>query len=511
MKLLYSEKYKLFVWRGAYEERDAPRQAGFEWSGTGKCWYATSKYVAYRLLRFQPQLDSASRALLLPLRTLLADSHARDPVLPPVDGLYPFQAAGVETLVERFARDGRGAVLLADDPGLGKTPQAAVAARRLGARRLLVICPASLRLNWVRELRKWAGVEAFPYLTGSEPPPRGASVVTSYNLAGGVSKFDFDFVVVDESHNIKNPEAKRSQLILGEDGFVEEAPMLLLTGTPLPNGRPNELYYILSRAAPDVIDGLSYWAFINRYCNFVDNEIGGPVITGAKNTEELYLRLRGSGFMVRRRKAEVLSDLPPKRFKMVAFYPTGELKKVLEKEKPFSAAEILRHGIPVGSGLPEIRREMGVAKIPSAVDYVAGMLEGGVEKVAVFAHHREVVAGLVKGLKGFGVVYIDGAVSATRRQEAVDRFQTRPEIRVFVGNEAAEEGITLTAAQDVVSVEPEWVPGKEIQRVDRLHRIGQTGPVLAHILVVEGSLDAHIIGKALDKQKDIERIMEGMK
>jgi SWI/SNF-related matrix-associated actin-dependent regulator 1 of chromatin subfamily A len=208
-------------------------------------------------------------------------------------------------------------------------------------------------------------------------------------------------------------------------------------------------------------------------------------------------------------KADVLKDLPPKRYKLVVFPENGETRKVLQREAEFDAAELIAHGAPVGSALPEIRREMGVAKVPQAAEYISDLLEGGAQKVIVFGHHIEVIGELERKLRRFGVAVITGSTPQKARQAAVDAFQTDPRVRVFLGNEAAEEGITLTAAADVVLAEPEWVPGKNEQRVDRAHRIGQKDRVIVHILVVEGSLDAKILGAAANKMKDIKGILGG--
>jgi len=165
--------------------------------------------------------------------------------------------------------------------------------------------------------------------------------------------------------------------------------------------------------------------------------------------------------------------------------------------------------VPVGSALPEIRREMGVAKAPLVAEYITDLMEGGLSKLVVFGKHLEVIGILERRLARYNPAVIVGATAPRRRQEIVDRFQEDPGTRVFIGNEAAEEGWTLTAAADVVLAEPSWVPGKNEQRVDRLHRIGQLKGVVVHIPVVEESLDAQVLGSAAYKAADINAQLDG--
>jgi SWI/SNF-related matrix-associated actin-dependent regulator 1 of chromatin subfamily A len=511
--LIFNPSHKLFIWRGAYETRHLPKEAGFIWSGAGKCWYTADKYIAYQLAKYA---QNGAADELKGVRFKIQASSRKDPLLGVEAKLYPFQNAGVENIVDNF-KAGRRYQMLDDEQGLGKTVQAICVANTLGFGRLLVICPASLRLNWDREIKKWhknsPGNQVL--LTGKQEIDPGKSLIASYDLAVKLKKgsdYKADLIIVDEHHYLKSPAAKRTQLVLGDGegwpGLIKDTPALFLSGTPLPNGRPSELWNLIFRCAPDVINYMAYWPFIRRYCNFYEDSYGSVVLKGAKNRKELFIRLRGSGFMTRRLKKDVLQDLPDKRYKMVVFPTTGETARVLKKEEPFNAAEIKKHGVPVGTALPEIRREMGLAKVKQSVEYITNLLEGGEDKVVVFAHHIDVVDNLSQGLSRYNPVMIKGSTPLSQRQAYVDAFQKNPKCRVFLGNEAAEEGWTLTASRDCVLVEPEWVPGKNEQRIDRLHRIGQTRGVIVHTLVVENSLDAKILGTAADKAVDIKNVLD---
>jgi SWI/SNF-related matrix-associated actin-dependent regulator 1 of chromatin subfamily A len=281
-----------------------------------------------------------------------------------------------------------------------------------------------------------------------------------------------------------------------------------MSGTPIPN-RPHEFWTILSTLAPDVIGKVGYWSFINRFCTTRETPFGTE-ITGARRQGELNARLRGSGFLVRRRKEEVLHELPPKRYKMVAIEPDHLLASILEREAPFDPAEIYARGVPVGSALPEIRHEMGLAKVPAVVGYVRDLLDGGMEKVLVFAYHRDVIASLVEGLSEYGAEPITGSTPPARRQAVVQKFQNNSAPRVIVGQiQAAGEGLTLTAACDVVFAEASYVPGQNDQCADRAHRIGQTRGVVVHHVVVRGSIDAHVLGAAAGKAADLQKVLDG--
>jgi SWI/SNF-related matrix-associated actin-dependent regulator 1 of chromatin subfamily A len=497
----------LYVWRGRYEDRGIPRAAGFTWNIRRMRWETFDPYTALRSGEDHPDLEQ--------IRARVAASNAQSPKAYEANGLYPYQAAGVEYMAEQFST-GRKGMLLADQPGLGKTAQACRLADEMNWKNLLIVCPASLRLNWVRELNMWRrnGSDPVAVLDGKKMPKPGCTVVVSYNImiqkhwADLLSLHPFDAMVIDEVHFCKDPKAQRTKVLLGKGGLHEDIKnVLMLSGTPIPNRAP-EFYHILKRFEPQAFPW-SYWKFVDRYTTSFQGRFGRQ-FTGSRNEEDLYLRLRGSGFMVRRRKADVLKDLPAKRYQMVVFPPNGAMKKVLKKEEAFDAHEIIENGVPVGSALPEIRKEMGLAKVDVCAGYIEDLLDGGTEKVLVGAHHIEVLDRLRERLAPYGVALVRGDVPPAKRQAEADRFQTDPACRVFLGQlTAAGTGLTLTASSDVVFVEASWVPGDNLQFSDRCHRVGQKGSVLVHYLVVEGSLDAKILGSAARKAEGIGKIMDG--
>jgi SWI/SNF-related matrix-associated actin-dependent regulator 1 of chromatin subfamily A len=499
--LTYSKEHKLFCWKG---DSAIGRDAGFKPLKGGMVTFSPFRAMA---------LETHNPGLFVRLHGNMAGSNSVEPAITDYPGLYPFQSAGVEFLLSQMST-GRTQLLLADDPGCGKSPTASVLAKELGCKKVAIICPASIRLNWQRELKKWAGMDSQVVLTGSHKLDPGLSVIVSYNLVNVIKNFNPDLFIVDEAHYLRSKHAIRTRIILGAyqkqyPGLIGKTPAVFLTGTPIPNGRPNELYPLLSSCAPDVIDYLTFLQFIKKYCSYYEFSPFVPIFTGGKNLNDLYMRLRGSGFMLRRKKEDVLKDLPPKQFKLVLFSPNSKTRKILKKENQFDSSEIRKFGSRIGeSAFAEVRREMAEAIVPSAREYISNLIEDGLDKVVVFGHHVNAMHQLCNNLKKYNPVMIIGSTPPVARQKAVDDFQNDPNVRIFLGNEAAEEGITLTAAQDVVLVEPEFVPGKETQRADRVHRIGQSGLVTVHMLAIEGSIAADIMSKAIDKQADINLALD---
>lgn len=508
MTLTYSPKHKLFVWKDT--DAQLARKYNFDYSPAAGKYYTGSPYIAALLHK---HADDAARSQLKPILENLAASSAKHPTVGGYDDrMFDYQQAGVENLIDQYRK--RKSLMLADQPGLGKSCQSLITAKHLGAKRLLVICPGSLRYNWQNECRMWyPELKTQPVFDGKTAIDAKATTIISYGLLNRVLNERYDMMVVDECHYIKSIAAMRTKLILGElnkgwRGLIANCEYkLFMSGTPLPNGKPNEVWPILFRTAPDVISNLKYMPFVRTYCEMFEDGFGGIVVKGAKRQDELYMRLRGSGFMTRRLKKDVLTQLPAKLYKLITFPPDKKTKEILEQEAQFSVNQILEKGVPAGSALPEIRRQMGIAKVDVCVDYIDELLTGGVDKAVIFAHHIDVVAGLAAGLGQYHPKIITGQTKPADRQARVDAFQTDPDVRLIIGNSAMKEGLNLTAASDVVLVEPSWVPGDNDQMVDRLHRIGQKYQVVVHNLVVQGSLDAKILASSADKAVNNKRIV----
>lgn len=404
---------------------------------------------------------------------------------------YQYQKEGIEWLKSHFK------CLLADEMGLGKTVQVVGLVNSCpGIQRVIVVCPASLKLNWLREFKAW-GTRGLSFQVLSGTPKRGDKLdgdvmIVNYDI---LSKWKdrllgvvWDVVVFDEAHYLKNIKAERTRAGLK----LNANRVVFMTGTPIVN-RPAEMFNMLCKL------GLftNRKSFEIRYCDAKHVRKFGMRIwdnSGSSNMDELAEKIKP--VMLRRVKKDVLKELPDKIHQVIEL---SGCRDILDKVEWHN--ELPKHG----SVTPEVRRLAGENKIFPAAAHIKGLLEEK-PKVIVFAHHKSVIGGLLQYLVSYNPLTITGSTSATMRQRAVDLFQTSPTHRVIVCNiQAAGVGITLTAADVVVFVELDWTPGNMKQAEDRAHRIGQKNNVLVQYLVAEGA-DADI-GRALAKKiKNMEAI-----
>jgi SNF2 family DNA or RNA helicase len=252
----------------------------------------------------------------------------------------------------------------------------------------------------------------------------------------------------------------------------------------------------------------SWKDYTAKYCDAHETRWGWDV-NGASNLPELQDRLRAR-IMVRRLKSEVMTELPPKQ-RQVIVLPSKT--SVLKREKKFTATlEAMLKGVNIPpvefESMSKVRHETAVDKIPDAIDHIKALMEEH-QKLVVMCHHRDVLEAIAKGVQEFGVVRLQGGDSEASKQEAVDRFQNDPSVRIFLGSiRAAGVGITLTAASFLLFVELDWVPGIMTQAEDRIHRIGAVGSVLIQHLVFADSIDARMAEAIVEKQNIIEQALD---
>lgn len=498
-KVHFHPQSRLYLWDGPFNERHIPEQAGFKFHAGLNKWATASPFVAYMLAPSLPELSHIAARIKASRAT---DSAIQIP-LPAGRKLFPYQKAGIA-----FARS-CPACLIADEPGLGKTCQAIGLANLQGHSNNLIISPAHLSANWEREIGDWytgntSGWQAVSY----EHATQNASRL----YLGG----PFDLVVIDEAQFLKSPDSQRSKAILGtrfiRPLIYKAKQVLFLSGTPIPNWIV-ELWPVLRATNPIAIaDCLTFEQFGTRFTNpYFNEERGALQYKGVRRAEELSVRLRGT-FMVRRLKKDVLPQLPQKQYKLVVFPQNETTATIIEQERPFSASEVIRHGVPAGSPLAELRRQMGEAKLPQAVEYAVGLYRAGARKLLFFAHHRSVVEGMARGLTaaGYPTVTIIGGQTKRARRKAEEAFKTDPAVPGLSANlEAGGTGLNLVEADQVVRVEADWRPDKNEQPEDRICRIGQTAKELwIHDLVVEGSLDALILSASARKAVAAKKVLD---
>lgn len=440
-------------------------------------------------------------------RSLLELSRATESVLkvpaPAGCEYLPFQVAGIEYGVHPAVTN----VLLGDEPGLGKTVQAIGIVNYLSANKVLVVCPAKLRGVWIAHFEKWL-------------VKRDTKVViVSYNLLAKpekvkelMSEGPFDVGVFDEVHYLKNQQAKRTKYTLAKNGLISKIKKCVcISGTPIQN-RPIELYPIAKTMAPKSLGGMDKFAYGVRYCAGWKTPWGTWDFDGASNLKELGMKFR-STFMVRRTKDKVLKDLPEKFINLVYVEGKGG-KLAMSKLESLDVETVIKGG---GKALTEdqhistLREEVGISKIEFAIEYIKEQLDGGHEKIVVFAHHKKVLNGLEAGLSelGVGVECVRGGNTDAQVKASIEKFQRPGGARVFLGSlMATKEGITLTAASYVVFVEFSWAPMDNEQAMDRTHRIGQKNNVMVDFLVHKGTLDERIAKFCIEKTKAIKEFGE---
>lgn len=526
-----------------YHERFLPKERGFDWNPETHLWETDSPVRASAFATFA---EGELRDELLELqKQAKANIDGNAPVVdserfysPDGVSLYPFQKSGIAWLL------GRNFSLLSDSMGCGKTIQAiGVINEDTTIENILIVCPASLRLNWRKELEHWLKEQrSIAIIDSKKGWMLGEVVIINYDI---LHKFraelrsrKWDLLIVDEAHYCRNPKAKRTQELFGKkwrysrkkEWEIPPIPAkrkILITGTPIVN-RPVELWPLIHSLDP--VNFPSYDAFTRRYCGARKGRWGWDV-SGATNLEELRDLLK-STVMLRRRKEDVLEDLPPKTVQIIEIPPDGcgqvvraeieafkrhedaiselmisrELAKTYDSEEEYlDAVKRLKDGINMAFfQLATERKKVAMAKVPSVLEY----LEGCDEKVVVFCHHRDVIHALVSKLKD-RCVYLNGELPLKERQKAIDDFQGKDEVRFFIGSiQAAGVGITLTAARTALFVELDWVPGNMSQAESRIHRIGQKNTVLIQHLVFDNSIDARIAKKLVEKQDIISKALD---
>jgi SNF2 family DNA or RNA helicase len=398
-----------------------------------------------------------------------------------------------------------------DDPGLGKTIQAIVAADRSGVKTALVACPGIARWTWQREWQDWQQIDRSIQVIESSADAqnlRADVVMVSYSLLPRIRALlcarSWDVLVCDEGQHIKAIDAARTKAVYGPDGVARRAKRTwILSGTLAPN-HPGELwphYRCLFHGE------LTYWKFVERYCVIKQTPFGQQIVgANLARTAELAAFLRPH--VLQRRQQDVLADLPPLRWGHIPVSPSKvppkpdlsiQEKAILgkiERDEAFSVIESMH--------LATLRRWTGVAKAVAVVELVNAELES-VDKVVVFAVHREVISILAAGIVGGAV--IDGSTPQSARQALIDNFQNTDQPRVLILQiQIAGTAITLHRASRCVFAETTWVPADVAQCAKRLHRIGQHNSVLASVVSLAGSIDEKVAGVLTRKASELAKL-----
>ncbi|PVG83278.1 helicase [Nocardioides gansuensis] len=445
-------------------------------------------------------------------------------MLPPGLELMPHQGEVVTA-----ARDGHRTFLLADEPGLGKTAQALVAAQAADAFPLLVVVPNVVKMNWAREAQQWVPMRKVTVIHGNghDIDAFADIVVVNYEVldrhVGWLGDLGFRGMVVDEAHFIKNKASQRSQNVLGIADRIRARTgrplMMALTGTPLIN---------------DIEDFRNIWQFLG----WIDEK--KPLVELMNKLEDSGWTPADAGFypaarqavidmgIVRRRKVDVAKDIPARR---IADIPVelddAAARSLREAERELARRLVKRYdsalaartsgqvvdGIDLelvrrvatweredsdssssGENVFTMMRRIGQAKAGLAADYAA-QLARNVGKVVFFAKHIDVMDVAEDTFERRGIRYssIRGDQTSKARTRNIDAFVEDPEVQVIVCSlTAAGVGINLQVASNLVLAELSWTDAEQTQAIDRIHRIGQEEPVTAWRIIAAQTIDSKV-------------------
>ena len=417
--------------------------------------------------------------------------------------------------IEKLAGSKR--FILADDMGLGKTTSTIIAALETGAKKILIVCPASLKINWQREIANYSDRPVF-IAEGKKFSTEDDFVIVNYDILKNFHDTDpkkkedsillqsnFDLVILDEAHMISNVQAQRTKII---NHFAKKINRVwLLTGTPM-TSRPMNYYNLLNLIESPVAQ--NWKAYAIRYCQGYQFSAGKRKVwnvSGASNLEEL--RDRTSKQILRRLKEEVL-DLPDKiitpvylRLKSKEYESLmGEYYDWYDKNPDESSSLTVQF-----SKLMKVRKVIANEKVKQTIEFAENILEQG-KKVIIFTNFTDTLQTIYQHF-GKQAVYLDGSCSNAVRQQAVDQFQNNEKITVFVGNlKAAGVGLTLTSAEVVIMNDLSFVPAEHSQAEDRAYRYGQKSNVLVYYPIYDNTIEAAIYD-ILNKKKEIIRTVMG--
>lgn len=467
-----------------------------------------------------------------------APSSNRHIECPPDKQLEPFQRADVDYIMRRdHALDG-------DEPGLGKTPTSICVANEMQAQHCIVVCPANIRLQWEKRIHEWSTMKhprVYPVLTSKNGTDIKAHwTIVSYDLARvpailrSIVKGEYDLGIFDEVHYAKEIDTARSRACFGyhdgrkDDGESVEVVtaciaerckrLLLLSGTPLPN-RPREIYPIARAACWEAIDWMSEDSFFERYNpravretntgkHYVKEEVGREA--------ELQNRLRAN-FMTRHLDKDVRVQMHYPVYDLIHVQETHLVKLALQAESMLHIDPDTLQNVDPNTSLSHfdgqiatVRRQMGEAMAPQAADYIRVLVEGG-EKLVVFAWHISVLDILEDKLHHLGCVRIDGRDGPNQKEAKKNAFIQRPELRILIGNSLSlgtgTDGLQHVCSHGLI-VEPDWVPGNNVQCFKRLDRMGQSNQVFGEIFVAPGSIAEVVLSSALRKGQTIYKALD---
>lgn len=425
-----------------------------------------------------------------------------------------FQRKGVNQ-IHRWG----GRALLADDMGLGKTFQSLLFLREsIDLRPAIIITPQAVKINWQREAANMVNLDAL-VLEGRKPTreqkrlARDAElIVINYHILTGwvpfLKRLNPQCVVIDEAQYIKNLESQRTQAVFD---LADEVPSVVaLSGTPLTN-RPIELFPVLKLLRPDLCSSMMQFAI--KYCQPRKTKWGWQY-NGARNIDKLHKSLV-KHVMIRRRKIDVLHELPSKTRSVVVLSTPNrsEYEAILKDFRKW--LKLNKGSKKRRSGKATIMNQIGALrqaavrmKMPSLIEWLQNFLDSTDSKIILGGIHLATIAELHNRFKKESVV-VNGTVTGKKRQIAVDDFQNNRKVRMLLGNMTAVIGLNMTAADTVGVIEYPWTPDLVTQFEDRAYRIGQKKKVSVYNFVAVNTIEEHMLQVLQKKQRIINGVLDG--
>jgi SNF2 family DNA or RNA helicase len=436
--------------------------------------------------------------------------------------LFPYQQEDVERIISKLELGDSWGMMNLSEMGTGKTPVAIRVAERLSQVRTLVICPNSLKWEWHRQIEMWTGkppavarkgcYRRLETLFERDGQERSDWFVINYESFRKkdhrdiLELYPFDFVIMDEAHRIRRAKTKQTRGILEfcevKRAGKRKVNFLLMTGSPIVNN-PSDLFTLLCIADPERYKIKDKYPFLDRYCYYGTNRHGDVYVTGTKNM--LDLRERTRDIVVRRTKKEVLPYLPDKYYRRVMLEMDveqrdlytrleKELKILLDSGEPLYAMSVLSKLLRLRQiNLDPNILGVGVegAKTRFVLDLIDELADDG-QKLVIFTCFREYAEYLDRIIdpKIQRVMFTGKTEAEVERPRNIKMFQEDPSVKLCIGTvQTMGEGLTLTAASNVVLVDRWWTPSVMHQAEDRLSRIGQKNAVQVIIPIIRDSID----------------------
>lgn len=466
----------------------------------------------------------------------------KEPEIP--EALFEFQKEGVKKMLQMESN-----ILLADEMGLGKTVQGAVyLALKKNSVPALIVCPASLKMNWSREIEKWTNYQTY-IVDGRNPQQLTQEFVNkypvwiiNYDILGiedkkekeaemerrkrakamghpckkktikvngwcdELIKHNFKTIIADEVQYIAEPETIRARAMTQIATALPESKKLFISGTPYET-KTAQFYTCLSILAP--LEFNNRYRFLMRYCDPVKTFFGWK-FDGLSNAEELHAKI--SRFMIRRLKKDVLTQLPPKIRAVVPMQVSPADRKIYD-EVDWQFEQDIMNGTKDKSAqlghIAHLKQASYKAKEKAVIKWIKDYLTFQNQKLVVFIYHHSTYDALMQEF-GYCSVGLTGSTAPNERQAVVDKFQNDDKTFLFIGQiKASGVGLTLTKASATCFVEFGSTAPQHCQAEDRVHRIGQTADsVMAYYLILENSIEQDIMKTLERRNKDLKKVMD---